>query len=979
MLSIASAGQVYKDFIVTKHLPLAELQCILLELTHQPSGARVIHIANDDSENLFCLSFRTLPYSSNGVAHILEHTVLCGSHKYPVKDPFFSMSRRSLNTFMNALTGQDFTCYPASSQIEQDFYNLLEVYIDAVFHPELKEMSFLQEGHRLEFAERDNPNSPLQFHGVVYNEMKGSLASIDSRLWRAVNSHLFSDLPYAYNTGGNPKDIVTLTHEELIEFHRNFYHPSRCLFFFYGDLPLSKHLDFLTEKILDGALKLAPLPPLPLQVRLKEPIKRKEKYPIAKSMNLEKQTIHAYAWLTAHATHQSEALALTFLDCFLMDNDASPLRRRLLDSGLCTQTFSSIDVEMSEIPFLIVCKGCEENNGDQLKDALFQAFEQIAAQPASQEELNGCLHQLEFVRSEMNADDVPFGLTLFMRSCLIAQHGCDPENGLLIHALFDELREKLKDPDFLPGLIYRYFLENSHFVQLTLVPDAHLDKEEAEAEKKILETIQKRLTKEEEAKIIAQSKELALYQEAAEHQSIDCLPKILLSDVALLPRDLALGESHQDRMKIFHHPCFTNKILYADLLFDVPHIPFSDLPFLSFFTKVLTEVGSGGRNYEQTLKAIQGCSGGIDASISLHITQDDPDKCQPTFSLKGKSLSRNREKLFDLFADFIETPDFTDTNRLSELLAQHATSLQNRLTKNALNYATLTALSGFSHPSAIFNEMHGLPYYFAVMQWMKNPRILIEELLRIQKMILGVGTLHLVLSCDQNEFEELRREKFYGLGGKVGGKSFHPWKGTDPLPDVSSQVRFIASPVAFTVLGMRTAAYQDPASPFLLLAAELFQNVILHKEIREKGGAYGSEASYTPTSGNFYFYSYRDPHLARTEAIFYKAIEKIASAKFKEKDLEEAKLGVLQNIDAPIAPGSRAMTAYAWKRAGRTLDHRIAFRKSLLSATCADVAKATESFLIPTKKVFVSFLGESLYQKEKKSLIQPVQLLPLGT
>ncbi len=240
--ALATVGQTYKDFLVTKYFPLQELKSTLIELVHEPTGARIMHIANDDPESLFCLSFQTLPTSSNGVAHILEHTVLCGSKKYPVKDPFFAMTRRSLNTFMNALTGQDFTCYPASSQVEKDFYNLLEVYLDAVFFPELKKMSFHQEGHRLQFAE-----GKLQFQGVVYNEMKGAMTSSESRLWQAIAKHLLPNLPYAYNSGGDPLEIPSLSYEELLEFHRAFYHPSRCLFFFYGNLPLHKHLDFIAS------------------------------------------------------------------------------------------------------------------------------------------------------------------------------------------------------------------------------------------------------------------------------------------------------------------------------------------------------------------------------------------------------------------------------------------------------------------------------------------------------------------------------------------------------------------------------------------------------------------------------------------------------------------------------------------------------------------------------------------------------------
>ena len=975
--ALTSAGQTYKNFAVVKSLPIDELQSTLLELVHVPTGACILHIANNDPENLFCLSFQTLPSSSNGVAHILEHTVLCGSAKYPIKDPFFAMTRRSLNTFMNALTGQDFTCYPASSQVEKDFYNLLEVYLDAVFHPELKNLSFLQEGHRLEFAEPDNPQSPLQYQGIVYNEMKGNMASSDSRLWEALYKYLTPDLTYAHNSGGNPRDIPSLTHEELLKFHRTFYHPSRCLFFFYGDIPLTKHLDFLEEKALSGVKKIAPLPPLPKQRRFSASVIASERYPIAESESSDKKTQIAFSWFTTPIADQAEALALSLLDNLLMDTDASPLKIALLKSGLCTQAGSAMDLEMSEIPWTLICKGCDPENAEPLKNLIFRTLKEIASKPFSSEEIEASLHQLEFERIEIGADGGPFGLTLFIRSALLKQHGSNPENGLFIHSLFNQLRSHLKDPNYLSNLLHRWILDNPHFVQLTLLPDANLNKEEIEEEQKRLALIRKKLSSEEEKKIIDQSAKLTAYQESVEHQSLDCLPKVTLQDVPSQVKDFPLKQTAEKNLSVFHHSCFTNKILYADLIFDLPSVATEDLSLLSLFTRFLTEMGCNQMSYVDTLRRTQAYTGGISAALSLHPTQANPDLCLPTFSLRGKCLERNNEELFSLFVDLAQSADFTDKNRIKELLAQHATSLQNRLVKNAINYAVQTSLSSFSTASFINDQWNGLPYYQAVKKWNQNPEKLIEPLQELQQKILGMKHPQLVLGCDDHCLQNLQRNSFFDLGSRLPTRQLTSWQDSYLLSPVESQARFIASPVAFTALGMRTIAYREADAPFLTLATELLQNCSLHQEIREKGGAYGAQAVYAPATGNFYFYSYRDPHLAKTVETFHKAIQKIGNLHFTDQELEEAKLGILQTIDAPVPPGARAMAAYAWMRVGRTPEIREAFRKKILSATKKEIGNALLTHLPSAKKNLVTFLGQDLFEKEQKKLKEKLLVLPI--
>jgi Zn-dependent M16 (insulinase) family peptidase len=963
-----AVGQGYKDFVITKYLPLNELQSALIELVHEPTGARVTHIANDDPENLFCLSFQTLPYSSNGIAHILEHTVLCGSRKFPIKDPFFAMTRRSLNTYMNALTGQDFTCYPASSQVEKDFYNLLEVYLDAVFHPELKHVSFLQEGHRLEFVDPKNPKGPLQFQGVVYNEMKGAMSSIESRLWEALAKRLIPDLPYSHNSGGDPKAIPSLTYQELIDFHQEFYHPSRCLFFFYGNLPLVKHLDFI-EKTLAHSKRIVPVPPLPIQTRFDTPVIASDRYPINEQESLEKKTQVIFSWLTTAISNQGEILALSILESILTDTDASPLTMALLKSGLCTQVESSLDVEMSEIPWTIVCKGCEAKDADKLQKILFETLKNVTFTP---EEIEASIHQEEFQRTEIGAEGVPFGLTLFMRAALIKQHGSEPENALLIHSLFDELRAHLQDPAYLKDLMQKYLIDNTHFVRLTLKPDPLLGKEEVEEEQKRLSEIRARLTEAEEKKIVEQSAKLAAYQEEVENQCLDCLPKVTLKDVPAHARDFPLI----DKGTALHHSCFTNHILYADLIFELPELKVEELPLLSLFAKLLPELGCGGRDYAETLAYQQSYIGGFDASLALHVTQADPDVCRPAFSLRGKALYRNSEKLFRLFSDFVTSIDLTDKERIQEWLSQHATEQQERLSRAAMNYAIQTSLSGLSIPSFVFDQWHGIPYYHSVLKWAKKcDDKFIDSLKQMAAKVLGVQNYHLVLTCDEEQYVRLEKSKFYDF--KMPNKTYQPWTGKYKLPKPEAQARFIAAPVAFTSLGMRTISYNNPDSPLLLVSTELMENLILHKEIREKGGAYGSGANYTPSTGNFHFSSYRDPHLKSTVEAFHKALEKISNQKFNDRELEEAKLGVLQTLDSPIPPGNRAMVAYSWKRAGRSYELREEFRKKVLTATGEEVANAVKEHLLGKEGVLVSFLGKDLYEKEKKNLKNPLVVLPI--
>ena len=960
--TFTAIGQTYGQFLVTNYCPLPELQAVLIELIHQPTGATIMHIAKEDPENLFCLSFQTLPTSSNGVAHILEHTVLCGSKKYSVRDPFFSMTRRSLHTFMNAFTGQDFTCYPASSQVEQDFYNLLDVYLDAVFHPQLRKMSFLQEGHRLEFSTPTDSTSPLQFQGVVYNEMKGAFASPDARMWDEISKRLLPDLPYAHNSGGDPQEIPHLSYEELLEFHRTYYHPSRCIFFFYGDIPLEKHLDFIQQNALSGVAKLPPLPAIPLQPRFKEPVWASAYYP---NESKDSQTQVAFAWLTTPSLNQTDILALLLLECFLLETDASPLKIALLKSGLCKDIDSMLDVEMSEATFTVICHGCDETADKALKEVLFNTLHQIATSPIDPTQLEAALHQLELERTEIGGEGGPFGLTLFMRAGLIKHHGNDPEKALTIHAHFDEIRTHLKNPAYIPSLIKTYFLDNTHLVIQKLIPDPELGQKEKAAEQAKLKQIQDQLTSAQKEQIVQQAAELLKAQEESEHQSIDCLPKVHLRDIPKETKDFPLEKISLETIDIYYSECFTNGLVYADFLFDLPYIAEADLPLLSLLANVWTELGCGGRDYEENLQFMQAYTGGVDAQIALHVDSLDSNKMRPAFSLRGKALARNIEPFFQLLYDFARGPDFSDQARLKEWLAQHASELETDLVDNSKSYATQLSLSGYSLPGFCYNQFNGFAYHQFVLKLAKDKTASWINRLAALAAKLCTGKPHLILGCEKKELLSLQENNFYLLGTWAIQQPQAGWKADYNMLSPSSQARLISAPVAFTSMGLKTATYKDPAVAELMLASLILKHVVLHKEIREKGGAYGGGASYSPITGHFHFTAYRDPNLSTSIAAFKRSIELIAAGEFSERELEEAKISLIGSIDTPVVPCGKAVVAYGWLRANRSVQARQTLRNQILAATKNGVAVAVKTHLQDTPSTVVSFLGKELWQKEQ--------------
>lgn len=971
----SEVGTRYGDFEIVKAITIQELQCQLIELVHKPTGAQVLHLANDDPENLFSLAFQTLPSTSNGVAHILEHTVLCGSAKFPMRDPFFAMTRRSLNTFMNAMTGSDFTCYPAASQIPKDFYNLLEVYLDAVFHPLLTELSFLQEGCRPALSQTDDIESPLEYKGIVINEMKGVMASADARLSEAIGKALFPNTVYGVNSGGDPAVIPELTYEELKQFHATYYHPSRCLFFFYGNLPLEKHLDFITEHALKEVSPQPPLPVVARQPRFKQPQKIELRYPASPERQTEEHALIALGWLTCDQMQQQELLGLSLIDSVLMDTDASLLKRVLLKSGLCKQAAFTLDTELAEIPAVLTFKGCKAENADALEQLVLKTLKEIADQGLPKELVENALHQMEFYRTEITGDSAPYGLSLFMRSALARFHGALPEDSLKIHSLFDRLRQTLKEqPDYLSQLIRRYLIDNSHRVKLILRPDIELAKEELDLEKQSLLDIAQKLGEEGLVVLQKQARALDEFQNDSEEEAKEqALPTLTREDVPKESRKYALQEEACGDLKVFQHETFTNGIVYAALVYPLPQLNEDELSLVRLFTLLVPQLGFGGKNYVQSLETLQAYTGGVSLSLGLHPQAQNPKNYNPSLTLSGKALYRNSDKLFTIYKEIISQVDFGDKDRLREVILKHYTSLESQLERGALRYATHLSSLGIDLASQISNHWFGWSYF----QWLRQLRQALDQRLddlivhfkRLHEQLLGVSGAHLVLTADQKMLNQLRTNRFYGLS-ELPKHPFNPWTINYPLVTAKREGYCISSPVAFISRVCQAPSYTHPDAPAITAATQLFDRLTLHPLIREQGGAYGGGSSASPLSGHLQFFSYRDPNILSTLGAFHQAVAKVIDGDFGAQELEEAILEVIQDCDSPVAPGSRGILAYSWQREGRTQEVRQAFRDRLLGLTPEAVSQAVarhlpSAFDLSTPVVFA---GRELLERENLNL-----------
>lgn len=940
-------GTSYKGFIVTNSVAIPELEGHLTELIHEESGAEVVHIGLPDPENFFTIAFLTPPDSSKGTAHILEHCVLEGSKKYPVPNLFHALTSRSVASFMNAMTTADTNYYPVASYDEQDFYNTLDIYIDAVFNPLLSPLTFKQEGHRVEFQNPNDPSSSLEFKGVVYNEMKGAFSMPYTRLIKSMAAETYRDSAYRFNAGGNPEDILKLKYDEFCDFHKKYYYPGNAILFFSGDIPLQKHLDFLAKQSsLQGPVRARAEPIV--QPRYPSVVRKELLYP-------GQQELLGFSWLLGSSHDAQETVALNLLEIILMGSDASPLKSKLLESGLCKEVQAGLHFYRTAGSYNMVFEGVKAEDCDKIEQLLNTLLSEVEV---TDEAIDQAAKLYQLLTSDMAAGGQPFGLTLYQRAVYLKLYGYKIEDMLHTEQQIDAIKKL--GPRYFQELIKKYFLNGPHLVRMLFLPSSKLQRQESDAEKRTLSDLRKNLS---DDRILSIQQDAQAIATISANDELHLLPRPVMGTV----KHIELSKQVHQAINLFHHECFTNHITYVDLMLAVPDMALEELWMLQLFCDLAPELATDTRSYQENLNFIQENSGGI----SLNLTVQNE---KPFIHMRTKGLDSKQEVLFSLLYDVLLKANCSDQKRVKELILKYVATVANSIDHASLKLAMGKSFASTSKSNQLQSYFDGLYYIQKIIDLAAHidERIgaCTDRLAQLQKSLLDTSRIDVVLTCSTEAMESAKNHGIAKLTLLTcdSARAFQQ----DVSIDQQRSCAFITnSSVADNVRAFTTYDFRHQDAPIIATCAHLLQATCLHKRIREQGGAYGAGAKYSLSSGNFVLFSYRDPNIAKTAAIFEEAL---TSLSFTDDELEDAKLLAAHQNTKQLAASVRGFSEYFNLQENRSETDRLQYHERVKNVSRDDVYRVINEIILPKfrQSVLITFAGEELINKERKQGILPI-------
>lgn len=945
-------------------------------LRHKKSGARIAILSNNDDNKVFYIGFRTPPEDETGVPHIIEHTTLCGSKKFPVKDPFIELAKGSLNTFLNAMTYPDKTVYPVASCNDQDFKNLMDVYLDAVFNPNITkyEEIFKQEGWHYELTGKDDE---LKINGVVYNEMKGAYSSPDEVLSSQIYRSLFPDNTYSKDSGGNPEYIPKLTYEAYLDFYHKYYHPSNSYIYLYGDMDVVERLEWLDKEYLSLYDYKKVNSEINKQPAFDEIKNVEAQYSITMDDSQENKTYLSYNRVVGDTLDEMLYQAFDVLDYALVSSPGAPVKQALIDAGIGDDVYGSYDAGILQPVFSFVAKNANASQADEFENIIENTLKEVVKTGINKEALLAGINSSEFKFREADFGQFPKGL-LFGLNCLDSWLFDDMKPFIHLECLgtFAKLR-KAVDTDYFEKLIQEYLLDNTHGSSVTVKPKRGLGNEREEALAKELSDYKASLSDEEIDKLIEETEHLKKYQEEpSSDEDLRKLPMLTRADMKKEAMPFSNIEDTLSDVKVVRHDIESNGIDYISFLFDAGDFAQSELGYLGFFTNALGLVSTENYSYTDLANATNIYTGGISTGTASHPDIKDRNNFVFKFEVKLKVLEKNLDKALELMEQMLLASDFTDTKRLGEIVAQIKARLQANLSSSGHLVAAMRSMSSFSRYALYQDELKGIAFYRSICRIEKDlsesPESVSDKLAAIAKKLFARNRMLISFTGNSEAYgnAKLSLEKVIAGFNKMSaiGKQAEVHFNTAKEAFIdASQIQYVAKTGDFICEG-----YEYTGA--LRLLRIILSYDYLWINVRVKGGAYGCMNTFL-RSGESYFVSYRDPNLSDTLDVYDRIPEYIKSFSPDERDMTKYIIGTFSALDTPMNPeakGSRSMSAYL---EGISYEQIQKERNEILNAQPEDIRRLADLVEAVLKKDSICVIGNENMIKESAGLFENVEKL----
>lgn len=945
-------------------------------LRHKKSGARIAILSNNDDNKVFYIGFRTPPEDETGVPHIIEHTTLCGSKKFPVKDPFIELAKGSLNTFLNAMTYPDKTVYPVASCNDQDFKNLMDVYLDAVFNPNITkyEEIFKQEGWHYELTGKDDE---LKINGVVYNEMKGAYSSPDEVLSSQIYRSLFPDNTYSKDSGGNPEYIPKLTYEAYLDFYHKYYHPSNSYIYLYGDMDVVERLEWLDKEYLSLYDYKKVNSEINKQPAFDEIKNVEAQYSITMDDSQENKTYLSYNRVVGDSLDEMLYQAFDVLDYALVSSPGAPVKQALIDAGIGDDVYGSYDAGILQPVFSFVAKNANASQADEFESIIENTLKEVVKTGINKEALLAGINSSEFKFREADFGQFPKGL-LFGLNCLDSWLFDDMKPFIHLECLgtFAKLR-KAVDTDYFEKLIQEYLLDNTHGSSVTVKPKRGLGNEREEALAKELSDYKASLSDEEIKKLIEDTEHLKKYQEEpSSDEDLRKLPMLTRADMKKNAMPFSNIEDELLDVKVVCHDIESNGIDYISFLFDAGDFAQSELGYLGFFTNALGLVSTEKYSYTDLANATNIYTGGISTGTASHPDIKDRNNFVFKFEVKLKVLEKNLDKALELMEQMLLSSDFTDTKRLGELVAQIKARLQANLSSSGHLVAAMRSMSSFSRYALYQDELKGIAFYRSICRIEKelseSPKNVSDKLAAIAKKLFARNRMLISFTGNNEAYGNAKPSLKKVIAGfnkmsAIGNQAEVHFNTAKEAFIDASQIQYVAKTGDFICEG-----YEYTGA--LRLLRIILSYDYLWINVRVKGGAYGCMNTFL-RSGESYFVSYRDPNLSDTLDVYDRIPEYIKNFSPDERDMTKYIIGTFSALDTPMNPeakGSRSLSAYL---EGITYEQIQKERNEILNAQPEDIRRLADLVEAVLKKDSICVIGNENMIKESAGLFENVEKL----